>query len=158
MSSSPSPSIGLYERLAEGVRIWIDARGWTDFSEIQANAMPQLLDGHGALIVAPTASGKTEAAVLPLLSRVIEDGDEPIALLYVAPLRALINDQARRVAKIVAKGAEYRIGDAVHAHGEKESGARERARLEVEGAAGRLLPATAAAALLKDFLGAGVND
>jgi len=101
MSSSPSPSIGLYERLAEGVRVWIDARGWTDFSEIQANAMPQLLDGHGGLLIAPTASGKTEAAVLPLLSRVIEGRDQPIALLYVAPLRALINDQARRVAKIV---------------------------------------------------------
>lgn len=101
MSSLPSLSYFLYDRLAEGVRAWIDARGWVDFSEIQTQAMPALLDGRGGLLVAPTASGKTEAALLPILTRVMEQRALPIAILYVAPLRALINDQARRVAKMV---------------------------------------------------------
>lgn len=99
--SLPSPSYSLYDRLAEGARSWIDAHGWVDFSEIQSMAMPALLDGRGGLLVAPTASGKTEAALLPILTRVIEQRTLPIAILYVAPLRALINDQARRIAKIV---------------------------------------------------------
>ena len=60
--------------------------------------MHAVMDGGDVLIAAPTAGGKTEAAFLPLASRVDESGPRPgFALLYVSPLKALINDQFRRL-------------------------------------------------------------
>jgi ATP-dependent Lhr-like helicase len=93
---TPSVAINPFERLHETVRLWIEHQGWTDFSAIQAAAIPRLLSNEGVLLVAATASGKTEAALLPIVSRIVEERPEPISLLYVAPLRALINDQQRR--------------------------------------------------------------
>ncbi|GAC1657033.1 MAG: DEAD/DEAH box helicase [Vulcanimicrobiaceae bacterium] len=85
-----------YDRLAHGVQRWIDNHSWNEWTPIQAKAIPQILDGKGALIVAPTASGKTEAAILPMISEISRLRLPPIALLYISPLRALINDQTRR--------------------------------------------------------------
>lgn len=90
MSYSP------YLALHESVRRWIDERQWQDFTKIQADAIPAILGGKGALLVAPTAGGKTEAALLPIVSAILTDKSPPISLLYIAPLRALINDQANR--------------------------------------------------------------
>lgn len=89
-------SVSTYDVLNEGVRAWIDNRGWTSWSNIQEKAIPVILAGGNALLVAPTASGKTEAAVLPLVSDLLSRHARPVALLYVSPLRALINDQAQR--------------------------------------------------------------
>lgn len=85
-----------YDRLAHGVQRWIDSHYWNEWTPIQSKAIPQILDGKGALIVAPTASGKTEAAILPMISEISRLHLPPIALLYISPLRALINDQTRR--------------------------------------------------------------
>lgn len=85
-----------YDLLAPGVQRWIDNHGWTDWTPIQDAAIPQILAGKGALLVAPTATGKTEAAILPIISEIARLKLPPIALLYVSPLRALINDQTRR--------------------------------------------------------------
>ncbi|GAC1389014.1 MAG: DEAD/DEAH box helicase [Vulcanimicrobiaceae bacterium] len=85
-----------YDRLQHGVQRWIDNHSWNEWTPIQATAIPQILDGHGALIVAPTASGKTEAAILPMISEIARLKLAPVALLYISPLRALINDQTRR--------------------------------------------------------------
>ncbi|MBP7864707.1 MAG: DEAD/DEAH box helicase [Acidobacteria bacterium] len=65
---------------------------------IQAEAVPVLLAGRDALLSAPTATGKTEAAVAPLLERLLASGSPPGGLLYVAPTRALVNDLDRRLA------------------------------------------------------------
>ncbi|MDP9018064.1 MAG: DEAD/DEAH box helicase, partial [Candidatus Eremiobacteraeota bacterium] len=85
-----------YDRLEHGVQRWIDNHSWNEWTPIQAKAIPQILDGYGALIVAPTASGKTEAAILPMISEIARAKLPPVALLYISPLRALINDQTRR--------------------------------------------------------------
>lgn len=95
--------MSVYDVLAEPVRMWIDARGWTSFSMIQAEAMPRILAQESVLLVAPTASGKTEAAVLPIVSDIIRRRLSPVAMLYIAPLKALINDQAGRVERILAE-------------------------------------------------------
>jgi ATP-dependent Lhr-like helicase len=87
---------GAYASLHESVRRWIDERRWTEFTSIQDAAIPTILGGHGALLVAPTAGGKTEAALLPIVSSILTDAAPPVSLLYIAPLRALINDQAGR--------------------------------------------------------------
>ncbi len=60
-----------------------------------------ITEGFNVLLTAPTGSGKTEAAVIPVLTEmVINGGLDPVAVLYITPLRALINDLFRRLNKI----------------------------------------------------------
>ena len=93
-SSSTSPSAA-FDRLAEPVRRWIWDKGWGELHDIQERAIFTLLDGESDLIIAaPTAGGKTEAVFLPLISSVLAaPGEGGFDLVYVAPLKALINDQ-----------------------------------------------------------------
>lgn len=89
-----------FGRLAEPVRRWIRRKEWPALRDIQARAVTALFDGSGDVIIsAATAGGKTEAAFLPLLSQVFDrPQDAPgFDLLYIAPLKALITDQASRL-------------------------------------------------------------
>ena len=88
-----------FDLLAEPIRRWIWLKGWSALRDIQERAIPHLINGDDDLIIAAaTAGGKTEAAFLPLISRVHEAaGGEGFDLVYVGPLRALINDQFRRL-------------------------------------------------------------
>lgn len=99
MSSPPSKSrsSAAFERLHPEIQKWIWEQGWTEFRDAQERATPLLLDGNRDLIIAAnTASGKTEAAFLPILTRVV--GTTPRGLaLYISPLKALINDQWGRL-------------------------------------------------------------
>lgn len=70
---------------------------WTKLNSIQEKAIPIILDKEDTLIIAPTASGKTEAALLPIFSEIITKRFEPMSVLYVAPLKALINDMHNRI-------------------------------------------------------------
>lgn len=104
MSSPASKSDGgasstSYALLAEGVQRWVHRSGWTALRDIQEEAIPPVLEGDRDLIVAaPTAAGKTEAAFLPICSRLVDDPPEQgLGAIYISPLKALINDQQRRL-------------------------------------------------------------
>lgn len=90
-----------FDLLHEKVRRWIWRKGWTELRDIQERSIPLLLTGDRDLIVgAGTASGKTEAAFLPIVSRLARDARAPgdgFEAIYVGPLRALINDQFGRL-------------------------------------------------------------
>lgn len=88
-----------FDLLAEPIRRWIWKRGWPSLRDIQERAIPYLINTNGDLIIAaPTAVGKTEAAFLPLISKAsTTEKSEGFGLVYVSPLRALINDQFRRL-------------------------------------------------------------
>lgn len=89
---------GAYDRLNPVVRKWIRDQGWNELREIQARAIIAVLDRtNDILISAATAAGKTEAAFLPILSSVADRTTEGFAVVYVSPLKALINDQFRRL-------------------------------------------------------------
>jgi ATP-dependent Lhr-like helicase len=75
----------------------VNTLGWNDLRPLQRAAVEPLRDGSDALLVAPTAGGKTEAAVLPLLTRMAEQGWAGTSVLYLAPLRALLNNLLPRV-------------------------------------------------------------
>ena len=73
--------------------------GWNDLNPIQRKAIPTVLKGKNTLIIAPTASGKTEAALIPIFSEILDKNLEPTSVLYVSPLKALINDMHYRIEK-----------------------------------------------------------
>ena len=84
--------------LHRGVQRWVRDQGWTELRQVQDRAIRSILGGDAdVLIAAATAAGKTEAAFLPLLGRAAERDVEGVAILYIAPLKALINDQGRRL-------------------------------------------------------------
>ena len=88
-----------FELLAPEVRRWIWDQGWTRLHKIQEQAIFKLLQQQKDLIIAaPTAGGKTEAAFLPLISNILNEPNEgSFDILYIAPLKALINDQLGRM-------------------------------------------------------------
>jgi ATP-dependent helicase Lhr and Lhr-like helicase len=100
MSSPVSDSTleGAYDRLAPTIQRWIRDQGWDELREIQARTVFSVLDGdRDILIAATTAAGKTEAAFLPILTRVADRKEPGFSVLYVSPLKALINDQFKRL-------------------------------------------------------------
>src|SRR5256712_757895 len=86
-------SLGLDPRIIDAVR----ALGIETFTEPQRRAIPRILAGENVLLVAPTGIGKTEAALLPILDRLVRGKPEPTSCLYITPLRALNRDMLRRM-------------------------------------------------------------
>jgi ATP-dependent Lhr-like helicase len=87
-----------FELLHESVQRWLWNQGWTSLRDIQENSIPVVLRGDSDVIIsASTAGGKTEAAFLPILSRILSEKSDGYDVLYVSPLKALINDQYRRL-------------------------------------------------------------
>ncbi len=87
-----------FERLHPTIQRWIWEKGWTEFHEIQESAASPILEcQRDVIITAATAGGKTEAAFLPILTRVAEQPSSGIRVLYLSPLKALINDQHERL-------------------------------------------------------------
>ncbi len=77
----------------------VNTLGWPGLRELQETSIPQILKGSHALIIAPTAGGKTEAAILPVISRVLAERWSGVSVLYVCPLKALLNNLAERLEK-----------------------------------------------------------
>ncbi|GAB4119091.1 MAG: DEAD/DEAH box helicase [Rhodothalassiaceae bacterium] len=125
----PSSSFDL---LAEPIQRWIWQQGWRQLHDIQERSIRSILGGQGDVILAAaTAGGKTEAAFLPLLSGLLTRESElsGFRILYVSPLKALINDQFRRLDELC--GA-LRIP--VHRwHGDVSASAKAKARRNPDG-------------------------
>lgn len=86
---------GLSDRLVEGLR---QRWHWRELTAVQRVAIPAILGQQSTLVLGPTAGGKTEAAMLPLLDRWQLEGwvaDRP-SILCLSPLKALLNDQLDR--------------------------------------------------------------
>lgn len=75
---------------------------WTELRPIQVDAIEHLLGGTptDCIIESPTASGKTEAAFLPVLSAIADDPFGGVRAMYIGPLKALINDQFGRIEQL----------------------------------------------------------
>ncbi|MBL8718641.1 MAG: DEAD/DEAH box helicase, partial [Myxococcales bacterium] len=71
--------------------------GWRSLRAVQELTIDAILDGCNAVVLAPTAGGKTEAAIFPVLSRILTEELKPVSALYVCPIRALLNNQEDRL-------------------------------------------------------------
>ena len=128
--SSSEQSTG-FSRLAEPVRRWIWHKGWSGLHDIQERAISALLNNErDVIIAAATAGGKTEAAFLPLISSILENpGGGGFELVYVGPLRALINDQFERLEDLCER-ADLPV---FPWHGDISQGVKTRARKNPRG-------------------------
>lgn len=75
----------------------VNTLGWRSLRPLQEQAVEPVLAGHDALLLAPTAGGKTEAACFPVLSAMEEQGWSGLSVLYVCPLKALLNNLLPRL-------------------------------------------------------------
>ena len=107
---------GIDPRLAAAV----GRRGIRELTEIQQLAVPVLHGSADALLLSPTGTGKTEAALLPLLSQRLAEPTPAISILYITPLRALNRDLEHRLVALVE---EVGLTAAVR-HGDTSSSAR----------------------------------
>jgi ATP-dependent helicase Lhr and Lhr-like helicase len=90
-----------FERLHPTLKEALYRMRWTKLHKIQVDAIHEILaGGKDLLISARTAGGKTEAAFLPILSRLAEERAPGVQSVYVGPLKALINDQFRRLEEL----------------------------------------------------------
>lgn len=111
-----------FDLLSEPIRKYIRDKGWASLRPIQEAAIPRILSTeNNYVLISRTASGKTEAAFLPILSRTnfSEDG---VKVLYISPLIALINDQFRRVEEL----CEYMDITVTKWHGEASKSQKDR--------------------------------
>lgn len=129
MSLPPSSSDGgssassAFSLLHPRVQRWVWSQGWKELRDIQEAAIAPILEGRRDLILsASTASGKTEAAFLPICSRLAEEAGGSVRAIYVGPLKALINDQFERL-----DGLCEGLGIPVHRwHGDVSQGHKSR--------------------------------
>ncbi|HOB02809.1 MAG TPA: DEAD/DEAH box helicase, partial [Casimicrobium huifangae] len=89
-----------FARLDPRIQQFLWREGWTELRAAQERAIGPILDtDHDVIIAAATASGKTEAAFLPALTRLLHSR-EPRLIIYLSPLKALINDQFGRLDRL----------------------------------------------------------
>jgi len=109
---SPSAFAGLHLRILSG----LEALGIVEPTPPQEKAMGPISAGENVLLIAPTASGKTEAALLPVFDALLREHPAPegVEVVYVTPLRALNRDIHRRLmfwANHLGLGVQIRHGD-----------------------------------------------
>lgn len=92
----------------------VNSLGWRQLRPFQEEVIPVALRGEHLLIIAPTAGGKTEAAIVPILSRMLTDDWRGLSTLYICPIKALLNnlhDRLSRYASLLGRRCELWHGD-----------------------------------------------
>jgi ATP-dependent Lhr-like helicase len=89
-----------FERLHPAVQHHIvNSLGWKALRPLQEAAIEPVLSGEHALLLAPTAGGKTEAVILPILSRMLTEDWRGLSVVYVCPIKALLNNLEERLSR-----------------------------------------------------------
>jgi ATP-dependent Lhr-like helicase len=114
-------------RLQEAI---VSRLGWTALRPVQELAGEAILDGKNVVVLAPTAGGKTEASIFPALANLVERPADGVGVIYIAPIKALLNNQEERLgtyAEMVGLRAFVWHGDVPD--GEKRAFVKEPAEL-----------------------------
>lgn len=92
----------IFERFPDYIQSFIYRHGWESLRGVQIAAARTLFQtNHHLLLTSSTASGKTEAAFFPILTLLGEDPPKSVGVLYIAPLKSLINDQFDRMQELL---------------------------------------------------------
>lgn len=97
MSLTPSPFELLHSAVQHHV---VNSLGWRSLRPHQEQAIAPILQGHHVLVQAPTAGGKTESALLPVLSRMLTEEWRGPSVIYLCPIKALLNNLEVRVSHL----------------------------------------------------------
>ncbi len=92
----------------------VNSLGWRELRPFQEAVIPSILAGKHLIILAPTAGGKTEAAFFPVLSRMLSEGWTGLSVLYICPIKALLNNldvRLQRYCALVGRRAALWHGD-----------------------------------------------
>ena len=104
--------VSAFALLHESLQTVLSQRlGWTEMREVQEQAYRAIVKGSDVLIIAPTAGGKSEAALIPVIDDLLKEGRPGIACLYISPLKALINDQEEHFLRIPGEPVACKIKD-----------------------------------------------
>ncbi|KXF57182.1 ATP-dependent helicase [Rhodococcus sp. SC4] len=104
----------------------VNSLGWHGLRPLQDEAVAPIAAGSDAILLAPTAGGKTEAAMFPLLSRMESERWTGISVLYICPLKALLNNLQPRIAGY----SDWLGRQTATWHGDVNSSARGRVKSE----------------------------
>ena len=92
----------IFERFPDFIREFIYSHSWESLREVQIAAAKTLFESDlNLLLTSSTASGKTEAAFFPILTDIYEAPPSSVGVLYIAPLKSLINDQFSRIDELL---------------------------------------------------------
>jgi ATP-dependent Lhr-like helicase len=92
----------------------VNSLGWRELRPFQDAVIPQILGGQHLVVLAPTAGGKTEAALFPALSRMLSEGWSGLSVLYICPIKALLNNldvRLQRYCALLGRRSELWHGD-----------------------------------------------
>ena len=113
----------IFSRFPDYIREYIYSRSWDSLRQVQIEAARCIFETRNHLLLTTsTASGKTEAAFFPILSEFSEDMPQSIGVLYVAPLKSLINDQFSRMEDVLRESGvavTHWHGDVAASHKKK---------------------------------------
>ena len=95
----PERTRTVFDGFVKPIRRLVEEKGFKSPTETQEKAIPKILEGKNVLLISPTATGKTESAVLPVLDILLRTSDRRrgIKILYVTPLKALNRDMLERL-------------------------------------------------------------
>jgi ATP-dependent Lhr-like helicase len=95
----PERTKNVFEGFVKPIRKLIKKKGFKTPTETQEKAIPEIIEGKNVLLISPTATGKTESAVLPVLDMLLRTPERKlgIKILYVTPLKALNRDMLERL-------------------------------------------------------------
>ena len=95
----PERTRTVFDGFVKPIRRLVEEKGFKSPTETQEKAIPKILEGKNVLLISPTATGKTESAVLPVLDIFLRTSDRRrgIKILYVTPLKALNRDMLERL-------------------------------------------------------------
>jgi len=95
--------VSAFDRLHPAVQYHVvNSLGWSTLRPTQLDAIEPIQAGRHCLLLAPTAGGKTEAAVIPVFSRMVAEGWPGTSVLYVCPIKALLNNLEARLSRYAA--------------------------------------------------------
>lgn len=120
----------LFSELPEFLKEYIHRSRWESFRKIQERTFSDMLESDDDVIISSgTSSGKTEAAIFPVLASLHSDPASSVGALYISPLKALINDQYSRISLILEESGISVTGW----HGDVDSYVKDNLKLSPKG-------------------------